>query len=153
AGRVTRQHLNAGPIWGQEFDASYAWDNEGRMTSIGYPHGGPVYNYGFDAQGRLNALTTPSPLYPYVTNVGGITYGPASEILSLSYFGLPRHLQLHVADDAADRERDDGYAVQLHGGREQWPDCIEHGLDRGRDGELFVRRTEPAVRGDERELG
>ena len=43
------------------FDATYAWDNEGRMTSLGYPGNGPgfygqVYAYVFDAMGRLTTM-------------------------------------------------------------------------------------------------
>jgi hypothetical protein len=36
AGRVTQQHLNYSFLNGPfDFDATYNWDNEGRMTQIG----------------------------------------------------------------------------------------------------------------------
>ncbi len=61
AGRVTKQRTVV--RYGSEdpapmtLDALYAWDNEGRMTSMTAPRGNgydspPVYNYQYDANGR-----------------------------------------------------------------------------------------------------
>ena len=49
-------------------DASYGWDNEGRMTSLTGPGG--TDTYAFDVMGRLSS--------------GGATYGPAGELLTFN---------------------------------------------------------------------
>jgi RHS repeat-associated protein len=81
AGRVTAQHMNYDGQW--DFDATYQWDNEGRMTQINYPDGGPVYKMQFDEMGRLGTMNQ-------VT--GGTeslfaqaSYGVAGQLTSLSY--------------------------------------------------------------------
>jgi YD repeat-containing protein len=57
AGRVTQQHLNYSFLNGPfDFDATYNWDNEGRMTQIGYPENGPVYQMQFDSMGRVGSM-------------------------------------------------------------------------------------------------
>jgi RHS repeat-associated protein len=77
AGRITAQRVTMyggqsnGPA---TFDASYEWDNEGRMTKLTYPGGDLAQNYGFDSMGRLSTL-----------NGGTIaTYGVAGEMTSFN---------------------------------------------------------------------
>jgi RHS repeat-associated protein len=86
AGHVVKQRLQ---MWAQpgsrpdpnqpgndlpvNFDATYGWDNEGRMSSLGYPadqngNPGPTDSFTYDAMGRLNNY--------------GATWGPAGELLS-----------------------------------------------------------------------
>ncbi len=75
-GRATRQKLTL--VSGQNsagLEATYAWDNEGRLTSMTYPNSGPTYNYAYDTLGR------PSSGGP-VTNV---QYNAADQITSLAY--------------------------------------------------------------------
>ena len=93
AGRVTKQYLgtdttgNDGERIG--FDTAYSWDNEGRMTSIGYPGGGllysnagPVYGMQFDAMGRVGSMVDGG------TTVASASYGSAGEVTGLNYFGV-----------------------------------------------------------------
>jgi hypothetical protein len=58
AGRTTGQRLRYSN-W-TNFDATYAWDNLGRMTSLGYPLGGPTYASQYDSMGRLSGMTQAS---------------------------------------------------------------------------------------------
>jgi YD repeat-containing protein len=53
-----------------DLDASYAWDNEGRMTSLTGPSNATPETYSYDAMGRLST--------------GGATYGPAGELLTFN---------------------------------------------------------------------
>jgi RHS repeat-associated protein len=82
AGRVTTQRLqvpmppNQTPF---NFDATYAWDNEGRMTSLGYPVSGPVYAFGFDSMGRLSTMQENG------TQMATAGYNWASQMTSLAY--------------------------------------------------------------------
>src|SRR5579883_1795254 len=106
AGRVTAQRMEAdnvgsGPI---VLDATYTWDNEGRISSRTYPIIRPLsptetnsYGYQYDPVGRLSGLTQPycgfsaqdgSACYQWGTNtLTTASYGPASELTSLSYYG------------------------------------------------------------------
>ena len=59
-GQVTKKSLS---VNGAGLNASYTYDNEGRMLTITYPYNpalqsSPEYTYGFDAMGRLNTMTT-----------------------------------------------------------------------------------------------
>ena len=57
-GRVTAQRLQTTFINGDApvvLDATYAWDNEGRITSRTYPDQSNL-TYGYDIMGRLNAI-------------------------------------------------------------------------------------------------
>ena len=78
AGRVTQQRLHAS-ITGPTVDlpVTYTWDNEGKMTSLGYP-GGAVSNYSFDEMGRLGGMTDEN-----ANTLATATYGVAGELLSL----------------------------------------------------------------------
>ncbi len=53
------------------------------MTSMSYPNSGPTYSYTFDTMGRMNGMTDSNNN----TLVNGITYGPAGELLTVSYLG------------------------------------------------------------------
>ncbi len=66
-------------VWSQHFDAAYTWDTAGRMTSINY---GPQYQLTYDANGRLGGMSGSD-----LTMTA--SYGPAGEMLGLSYQGLP----------------------------------------------------------------
>jgi YD repeat-containing protein len=75
AGRVTNQRMRVTPkpaplVQPFNLEATYAWDNEGRMTSLTGPSDGPVESYTYDAMGRLSS--------------GGATYGAAGELLTFN---------------------------------------------------------------------
>jgi RHS repeat-associated protein len=75
AGRVTNQWLQLQPTVDQavrnvDIDATYTWDNEGRMTSQTGRWSGPVESYTYDSMGRLST--------------GGATHGPAGELLTFN---------------------------------------------------------------------
>src|SRR5262249_49739356 len=80
ARRVLKQRMTH-DFTALDMTATYTYDNEGRMTSLAYPQNGPTYNYGFDAMGRLNAIN------PGTNPLATATYGVASEMIGLSYFG------------------------------------------------------------------
>jgi YD repeat-containing protein len=74
AGRVLKQRMTfgrSGTTW-STLEATYGWDNEGRMTSMSNPTGN-TYNYQFDAMGRVNRMTDATG----VTTFGMAAYGPA----------------------------------------------------------------------------
>jgi YD repeat-containing protein len=84
------QILEANPGFGtmtRNLDASYAYNNEGKVTSVSYPATdagpGPVYNYTYDSMGRLAGMTDQSN----TTDVTGVTYSAANDLLTISYFG------------------------------------------------------------------
>jgi YD repeat-containing protein len=90
AGRVTAQRLQVPYGHTFNFDATYAWDNEGRMTSMGYPNSGPVYAYGFDSMGRLSTM---QENYTTGQNNGRITSsidGMLNETVNYTYDVLNR---------------------------------------------------------------
>jgi RHS repeat-associated protein len=64
-----------------DLEATYAYDTEGRMTTIQYPGGGPNYSYAYDTMGRLNTMTNVGTSTQMVT---GTTYDPANRLLSIS---------------------------------------------------------------------
>jgi YD repeat-containing protein len=67
-----------------DLNASYTYNNEGKVTSVAYPANGPSYTYQFDAMYRSNGLTDQNNS----TVVSGVTYGPSNELLTISYPGL-----------------------------------------------------------------
>jgi YD repeat-containing protein len=77
AGRVLNQHAT---LRGQDFEASYAWDNEGRMTQINYPSGGPSYTMQFDAMGRVGSMTQGGSTFATAT------YGLSGELMGIHAF-------------------------------------------------------------------
>ncbi|HLK49425.1 MAG TPA: hypothetical protein VKT49_14890, partial [Bryobacteraceae bacterium] len=93
AGRITKQRMVATGLppgqfapSNQTLDATYTWDNEGRVVSEGYPAWGSVYTYSFDVMGRPNSL---SVVNGYISDgtVATAAYGPAGEMTSLSHDG------------------------------------------------------------------
>ena len=73
-----------------QLTASYAWDNEGRMTSMAYPnHNGwyPVKTagYQYDANGRMNVMTWDAGMGGGPSTFATAAYGTAGEMLQLSY--------------------------------------------------------------------
>jgi RHS repeat-associated protein len=82
AGRVIKQRLQVpSPTTSTpfNFDATYAWDNEGRMTSLAYPNSGPVYAFGFDSLGRLSTIQENN------TQMATAGYNFANQMTSLAY--------------------------------------------------------------------
>jgi RHS repeat-associated protein len=108
AGRVARQRMQLGT--GTTFvnlDATYEWDNEGKMTSMVPPGGGigggtpNKYLNFYDPFARLNGMTETScltqtvtqmaPVYPCTSmgsSVATAAYGPAGETTALTYDGF-----------------------------------------------------------------
>jgi YD repeat-containing protein len=93
AGRVTAQHLDYNSQ--VDFDATYTWDTEGRMTGTSYGQSGangapaytmystsPSYTMQYDGMGRLSGMQQGG------TSVASATYGVAGEMLGLNYFGV-----------------------------------------------------------------
>ncbi len=76
-------------------DGVYTYDNEGKMTSVNYPttyswngsqlvaSAGPTYTYSFDAMDRPTGLKDQNN----ATAVSNVSYNPANQLLSISYFG------------------------------------------------------------------
>ena len=83
AGRVVNQHA---VLHDQDFEASYTWDTEGRMTQINYP-GGPSYQMQFDNMGRVGSMLDVSNGTYGAPTVASASYGAAGQITNLSYFG------------------------------------------------------------------
>ena len=91
AGRTTMQRMEVIGLAGggntqkMDFDATYAWDNEGRVTAETYPGIGSTQGlslaYQYDVMGRLNGMTQGG------TAEASATYGPANEMTSVSYYG------------------------------------------------------------------
>jgi RHS repeat-associated protein len=83
AGQVTTKRFRIMPSSTYWLDANWTYDTEGRMTSIAYPNAGPTYNFTFDSMGRAAGMTQSGG----GTLVNNITYGPAGELLTMSYLG------------------------------------------------------------------
>jgi hypothetical protein len=79
----------------------YTYNNEGSVASTTYPTtygvnangvltgtAGPAYTYSFDSMYRPSGLTT---TVGNSTIVSGVSYGPANQLLSLSYNGLSEY--------------------------------------------------------------
>ena len=64
-----------------DLNATFTYDNEGRMLTEQYPLGGPNLARAYDAMGRLNTLTEQTAQQ---TIISGATYGPAGQLLSIS---------------------------------------------------------------------
>jgi RHS repeat-associated protein len=82
----------------RNLDAAYTYDNEGKMTSAGYPTTwtytgggvaqstpGPTYSYSFDSMSRLAGMTDQNSN----TDVSGVTYNAANQLTGITYFGSP----------------------------------------------------------------
>ena len=86
--RLQLQHGGAGdraaparPHRGYSVDLplTYTWDNEGRMTSMGYPAVvGGARNYQYDEMGRMSGMTDEN-----ASSLATATYGVADELLTL----------------------------------------------------------------------
>jgi len=70
AGRITTQRMRYYPVHPDanatvDLDATYQWDNEGKMTFLTYPPWGmgggipPKYSYTYDLMGRLTNMYEP----------------------------------------------------------------------------------------------
>ena len=89
SGRVNTQRMRVvGDIQGVSspinFDASYGWDQEGRMTSLNYPSTGPQYSYRYGPLGRLSSLFETGNASPSAT----VTYGNAGQVLGMTYWAV-----------------------------------------------------------------
>jgi RHS repeat-associated protein len=83
AGRVTNQ-LFALPAMapypsGLNLEATYTWDNQGRISQLAYPQSGPLYAYGFDVMGRPITMTENG------NQMATASYNWASQIISMTY--------------------------------------------------------------------
>src|SRR5262249_46076117 len=69
--------------------ASYAYNQEGKMTSVTYPLSGLTFTYGYDTMGRPYSLTqTAGTLVgPSATVATSVSYGAAGELLQISNGG------------------------------------------------------------------
>jgi hypothetical protein len=73
-------------------DATYDYDNEGKMISVNYPTtymnsvavAGPTYTYSFDQMHRPISLTDQNGN----AVVSGVNYAPANELKNITYFGV-----------------------------------------------------------------
>ncbi len=78
-----------------DLQGQYAWDNQGRMTSLTYPSG-PVMTTQFDVMGRPSSMSETAciltPGYPQCSNytwtAGVATYGSASQLLTVGGSGF-----------------------------------------------------------------
>src|SRR6202522_4543601 len=88
AGRVTTDTFQAsnGSSLLANLSATYAWDNQGRMTNMTYPSG-PQLAYQYDAMGRLNQITSPNypSSTPGYTAAVTATYTGAVQLSTLNY--------------------------------------------------------------------
>ena len=77
-GRTTTYRLRVNTTSGPaDLDATYTWDNEGRMTQQRYPGGDATIQYQYDAMGRLGGTTG--------SLSASAVYGPAGELSSLTW--------------------------------------------------------------------
>ena len=75
-------------VAGYDYDASYVWDQEGRLTSQTWPSAvspstGPQYQFQYDSMGRVSSMQDTSE-----NTLATATYGVANELLLLTYFGI-----------------------------------------------------------------
>ena len=78
-----------------DLQGQYAWDNQGRMTSMTYPSG-PVMTTQFDAMGRPSTMSETAcivtPGNPQCSNytwtAGNATYGSAGQLLTVGGSGI-----------------------------------------------------------------
>jgi RHS repeat-associated protein len=97
SGRVTKQRLHI-PNPAKDFDATYAWDNQGRMTSQTYPtqtFGPSPLTYQYDAMGNLSAINQGScAAYdddgtcgaPQSTSLASATYTFSGQIATWNHY-------------------------------------------------------------------
>ena len=64
-----------------DLNLTYSYNYQGQMTSVGYPDG-TSYTYSFDTMQRPSGMNQGASVV-----VNGVSYGPASELLSMSYLG------------------------------------------------------------------
>ena len=155
AGRVTTQRLQLANAASAHLDATYAWDNEGRVTSLAYPLSGPTYAYAFDAMGRLSTMTENGSQmavagYNWADQIR-IQLGRSDDVIDLRRLQRNAHIRsaadaAHAHPDNAGRQRD-GHELPLHCGAEQRADLAIGGRSIGRDGQLHLRRAEAARNG------
>jgi len=69
--------------YGASLEASWTYDNEGKMVSVTYPNGGKTHTYTFDSMGRPQKETDNSGTP--VDWAKGAQYGPAGELTLLQY--------------------------------------------------------------------
>jgi RHS repeat-associated protein len=90
----SNQTLTGGTVKTLNMDATYAYDSEGKMTSMAYPTtyawngsalvptAGPTYTYSFDAMDRATGLKDQNNNVA----VSGVTYNAANQFLTVDYF-------------------------------------------------------------------
>jgi RHS repeat-associated protein len=95
AGHVTKQASN---IYGQTPTTNWAYDAQGRLSSMTYPDGF-VVSYLYDAYGRVSALTS-SLGGTWSTLANSLLYQPATEQLYAWRFGNGQPRLLSLDNDA-----------------------------------------------------
>jgi YD repeat-containing protein len=139
AGRVTANTLIAsnGPNLLTNLQATYAWDNQGRLTNLTYPSG-TALAYQYDSMGRLSGMTQSGNAiatagYTAASQLSTLQYGtnavPFYE--ARSYNTLMQLTNLTVTGTGSGE-----HAIQLHGGPEQRAGDVHHRRGVGRNGKL-----------------
>src|SRR6266496_1241316 len=82
--RVSRSFASSGQTASADLDASWVYNQEGKLTTMTYPGGSPSYSYGYNAMGQLNTMTDPTYPYGGQTIIDSATYGPAGELLTMA---------------------------------------------------------------------
>jgi RHS repeat-associated protein len=80
------------PVW-TSLEASWQWDNEGRMTRVDYPLGARAYTYSYDTMGRLSGMVNAQTSQ---TVASGAAYNAAGQMTSLSYLGYTETRQYNA---------------------------------------------------------
>jgi RHS repeat-associated protein len=100
AGRTTSQTMSIPSPLSVNLSASYAWDTEGKLTSMPYPtYGGAsalVFDYQYDSIGRMNGMTE-NPGWGGQQSMASATLGPAGQLTALSYFLYSNYMGINEA--------------------------------------------------------
>jgi RHS repeat-associated protein len=62
-------------------DSTFAYNTEGKITSMAYPSSGPSYTYSHDTMYRLSGMKTSGG----ATVVNGVSYNAANQLLTIGY--------------------------------------------------------------------
>ena len=82
------QHGNHNTSATANLDSTYAYNTEGKITSMSYPGtgyssgltAGPSYNYSYDSMYRLSGMTSSG-----TTIVNGVSYNAANQLLGMTF--------------------------------------------------------------------
>jgi len=90
-GRMKWKRLTTGD--GAALEASWQWDNEGRMTRVTYPLNEAEYTYSYDTMGRLSGMVNAQTGQAVA---GEAQYNVAGQMTSLSYLGYSEARQYNT---------------------------------------------------------